>query len=100
MKSEAQTAGDESTKGYDNLAFFLGVGVTAFSVWVAGTWLGFSVALGFPPGFEEALKFILPGYFAGLLVVEMKGWMMPLICAASLIAAIPGASASPVGVGL
>ena len=42
---------------------------------------GFTVALGFPPGFEEALKFILPGYFAGLLVVEMKGWMMPLICA-------------------
>jgi predicted branched-subunit amino acid permease len=63
--------------------------------WVTGTVLGFSVALGFPPGFEEALKFILPGYFAGLLVVEMKGWMMPLVCAVSLIAAIPSASASP-----
>src|SRR5262249_26979593 len=76
-------------------AFFLGVGVTAFTVWVAGTMLGFTVALGFPAGFEEALKFILPGYIAGLLVVEMKGRTMPLICAISLIAAIPAASASP-----
>src|SRR5262249_23990100 len=90
-----QSADDESAKGYSNLAFFLGVGVTAFTVWVAGTMLGFTVALGFPAGFEEALKFILPGYFAGLLVVEMKGRTMPLICAISLIAAIPGASASP-----
>src|SRR5262245_47119627 len=94
-ESEVQTADDESAKGYSNLAFFLGVGVTAFTVWVAGTMLGFTVALGFPAGFEEALKFILPGYFAGLLVVEMKGRTMPLICAISLIAAIPGASASP-----
>jgi predicted branched-subunit amino acid permease len=86
---------DESAKGYGNLAFFLGVGVTAFTVWVVGTVAGFIFALGFPPGFEEALKFILPGYFAGLLVVEMKGRAMPLICAVSLIAAIPGASASP-----
>jgi len=94
-ESEGQTAGDESAKGYSNLAFFLGVGVTAFTVWVAGTVLGFTVAVGFPPGFEETLKFILPGYFAGLLVVEMKGRTMPLICAVSLIATIPGALASP-----
>src|SRR5499426_3254930 len=93
--SEAKTVSDESVRGYGNLAFFLGVGGTAFTVWVAGTMLGFTVALGFPPGFEEALKFILPGYFAGLLVVEMKGWAMPLICSVSLIAALPGAIASP-----
>jgi branched chain amino acid efflux pump len=77
--------------GYRNLAFFLGVGATSFLIWVVGTGVGYGVALGFPPGFEEALKFILPGYFAGLLVVEMRGWAMPLICIASLIAAIPGA---------
>jgi predicted branched-subunit amino acid permease len=77
--------------GYRNLAFFLGVGATSFLIWVVGTGVGYGVALGFPPGFEEALRFILPGYFAGLLVVEMKGWTMPLVCIASLLAAIPGA---------
>jgi predicted branched-subunit amino acid permease len=81
--------------GYGNLAFFLGVGASSFLIWVTGTAGGFVAAFGFPPGFEEALKFILPGYFAGLLVVEMKGWAMPLICFASLIAALPGALLSP-----
>ncbi len=81
--------------GYGNLAFFLGVGVTSFTVWVVGTGAGFGVALGFTSDYDEALRFILPGYFAGLLVVEMKGWAMPLICAGSLIAALPGALASP-----
>lgn len=82
-------------RGYGNLAFFLGVGASSFLVWVTGTAGGFVAAFGFPPGFEEALKFILPGYFAGLLVVEMKGWAMPLVCFASLIAALPGALFSP-----
>jgi branched chain amino acid efflux pump len=77
--------------GYRNLVFFLGVGATSFFIWVVGTGVGYGVALGFPPQFEEALKFILPGYFAGLLVVEMKGWAMPLVSVASLLAAIPGA---------
>jgi predicted branched-subunit amino acid permease len=77
--------------GYKNLAFFLGVGATSFLIWVVGTAVGYGIALGFPPGFDEALKFILPGYFAGLLVIEMKGRAMPLLCAASLLAAIPGA---------
>jgi predicted branched-subunit amino acid permease len=85
--------------GYDNLAFFLGVGVTSFAVWVVGTGTGFAVALGFPPGFEEVLRFILPGYFAGLLVVEMKGWAMPLICLGSLTTAVAGGWISPGWVG-
>jgi predicted branched-subunit amino acid permease len=85
----------QCVNGRGNLAFFLGVGMTSFLVWVAGTAGGFLAAFGFPPGFEEALKFILPGYFAGLLVVEMKGWAMPLICLGSLIAALPGAALSP-----
>ena len=80
--------------GYGNLAFFLGVGVTSFIVWVTGSGAGFGLALGFPADFDEALRFILPGYFAGLLVVEMKGWAMALICLGSLIAALPGALAS------
>jgi branched chain amino acid efflux pump len=81
--------------GYSNLAFFLGVGMTSFVVWVTGSAVGFGLALGFPADFDEALRFILPGYFAGLLVVEMKGWAMALICLGSLMAALPGALASP-----
>ncbi len=88
-------AARESKGGYGNLAYFLGVGGTSFFVWVIGTAVGYGVALGFPAGFEEALKFILPGYFAGLLVVEMRGWTMPLVSLISLIAAVPGALASP-----
>jgi predicted branched-subunit amino acid permease len=81
--------------GHGNLAFFLGVGVTSFVVWVTGTATGFGVALGFPPGFEEALKFILPGYFAGLLVIEMESWATRLICLGSLTAALAGGWISP-----
>ena len=91
----AESPDTQPVDGYGNLAFFLGVGVTSFVVWVTGTAGGFVAAFGFPPGFEEALRFILPGYFAGLLVVEMKGWAMPLICLGSLIAALPGALVSP-----
>ena len=80
--------------GYSNLAFFLGVGMTSFVVWVTGSAVGFGLALGFPADFDEALRFILPGYFAGLLVVEMKSWTMGLICLGSLMAALPGALAS------
>ena len=95
QKERVPIAADSGLDGYGRLAFFLGVGVTSFLVWVAGTAGGFLAAFGFPPGFEEALKFILPGYFAGLLVVEMKGWAMPLICFGSLVAALPGAVVSP-----
>jgi len=66
------------------------IAVGGFSLLV----LGFLVALGVPRGFEEALRFILPGYFAGLLVAEMKGWATPVICLLSVIAAVPGALAS------
>ena len=95
QKEREASAGLSVTDGYGNLGFVVGVGATSFTVWVAGTTAGYGVALGFPPGFEEALKFILPGYFAGLLVSEMKGWTMPLICLASVIAAIPGALLNP-----
>ena len=93
--TEKGRAAPQTSDGYANLAFFLGVGASSFLVWVIGTALGYTVALGFPTGFEEALRFILPGYFAGLLVVEMRGWAMPLVCTAALLAAVPGALANP-----
>jgi predicted branched-subunit amino acid permease len=99
FQNERQHAGDsgltEIIAGYENLAFFLGVGASSFFVWVVGSAFGYAVALGFPAGFEEALKFILPGYFAGLLVVEMRGWAMPVVCLAALLSAVPGALMSP-----
>ena len=95
QKERQATDGNSIADGYGNLAFFVGVGATSFIVWVVGTAAGYGVALGFPPGFEEALKFILPGYFAGLLVAEMKGRTTVLICLASMIAAIPGAMFNP-----
>ena len=95
QKERDANAGRSVADGYSNLGFFVGVGATSFSVWVAGTAAGYGVALGFPAGFDEALKFILPGYFAGLLVAEMKGSTMPLICLASIVTAIPGAQFNP-----
>ena len=87
--------GARAEEGYGNLAFFLGVGVTSFAVWVAGTAAGFGLALGFPPRFDEGLKFILPGYFAGLIVIEMKTPVLRLIGLGSLIAAVAGTLVSP-----
>jgi predicted branched-subunit amino acid permease len=95
QKERESTGGKSVIDGYGNLGFFVGVGATSFFVWVAGTAAGYGVALGFPSGFEEALKFILPGYFAGLMVADMKGRTMPLICLTSLITAVPGAMFNP-----
>ncbi len=89
------SAAIQTIDGYGNLAFFLGVGASSFLVWVIGSAFGYAVALSFPTGFEEALKFILPGYFTGLLVVEMRGWAMPVVCLAALFLAVPGSLASP-----
>ncbi len=84
----------DGKQGRDNLFFFLGVGITSCLVWVLGSVAGAEIGSGMPKGFEEGLKFILPGYFAGLLVVEMRGWAMAIICLASLAAAVPGALAN------
>jgi predicted branched-subunit amino acid permease len=48
-----------------------------------------------PGGFEEGLRFILPGYFAGMLVMDMRGRVLPLICLTSLILAVPATVLSP-----
>jgi predicted branched-subunit amino acid permease len=92
---ESNAAEVQTLDGHGNLAFFIGVGVTNLLVWIAGTGFGYGVALGFPPGFEEALKFILPGYFAGLLIAEMRKRAVALVCLVSLLAAVPGALISP-----
>jgi len=95
QKEREASSGRSVGDGYGNLGFFVGIGATSFIVWVGGAAAGYGVALSFPAGFEEALKFILPGYFAGLLVAEMKGRTIPLICLASIVAAIPGALFNP-----
>jgi predicted branched-subunit amino acid permease len=92
---ESNTNVLQTVDGHGNFAFFVGVGATSLLVWIAGTGIGYGMALGFPSGFEEALKFILPGYFAGLLVVEMRKRAVALVCLASLLAAVPGALISP-----
>ena len=85
-----QTEGIEEW-GRENFYYFLGLAATSFSVWVVGTGVGYWAALHVPPGFEEGLKFMLPGYFACLLAVELKGKSALLIGTASFLAAVPGA---------
>lgn len=77
--------------GRSNFHYFLGLAATSISVWVAGTGFGYWAALHVPPGFEEGLKFMLPGYFACLLAVDLKGKGALLIGVASFLAAVPGA---------
>jgi predicted branched-subunit amino acid permease len=95
QEQESEPGETTAAKCESNLGFFLGVGVTSFSVWVAGTVVGYWAALHVPAGFEEGMKFILPGYFACLLASEVKGRMAALVCAASLLLALPGALWNP-----
>jgi 4-azaleucine resistance transporter AzlC len=93
-ENESRSVDSGRKDGADNLLFFLGVGITSCLVWLIGSATGSEIGSGLPSGFEEGLKFILPGYFAGLMVVEMRGWTMAMICLASLLTAVPGALAS------
>lgn len=100
FRQESESRGEATTDeplfdGQSNLAFFLGVGITSFLVWVVGTGVGHEIAQGLPRGFEEGLKFILPGYFAGLLVLDMRGRVLPVICLTGLVATIPATLLSP-----
>lgn len=70
-----------------NLRYFLGVALTSFSVWVSGSAFGYLAALRVPAGFEEILKFILPGYFACLLAVEVRGRTARAVVLLSVFAA-------------
>jgi len=77
--------------GRNNFHYFLGLAATSFSVWVVGTGFGYWAALHVPAGYEEGLKFMLPGYFACILTAELKGKSALLIGMASFLMAVPGA---------
>ena len=74
-----------------NLQYFVGVGLTSFSVWVLGSGLGYWAALRIPAGFEEGLRILLPAYFASLLTSELRGRTALLIGITGAVAAVPGA---------
>jgi predicted branched-subunit amino acid permease len=88
---ESVSAGTEAKTSDENLSFFLGIGMTAICVWVAGTAVGYEAALKMPPGFEEIFKFILPAYFACILVIDMSDRMAAAVSVLSFLAAVPAA---------
>jgi predicted branched-subunit amino acid permease len=81
--------------GRANIDFFLGVGVTSFAIWVAGSAAGFEIAHALPQSFDEGLRFILPGYFAGLITMDLRSRTMAAICLSSLILTVPAIMWSP-----
>ena len=95
QSGETARADRNEDQGRRNFQYFFGLALTSFSVWVIGAGVGYWAALHVPPGYEEALKFMLPGYFACILTAELKGRVAILICLLSFLAAIPGALASP-----
>jgi predicted branched-subunit amino acid permease len=94
-EKDSAIAGNPAKTSDDNLSFFLGIGMTAFGVWVAGTAVGYWAALSIPPGFEEAFKFILPAYFACIIAVELRERTASAICILSFLAAVPAALWDP-----
>lgn len=90
-EKESSSAGTASKSGGENLSFFLGIGMTAFCVWVAGTAAGYGAALRIPPGFDEVFKFILPAYFACILVVDLRERIAAAVCVLAFLVAVPAA---------
>ena len=84
-------AGDPPAAGRANLDYYLGVGLTSFAVWVVGTGLGYLAALTVPDAFREALRFLLPGYFASLLALELRRRTAIAVTVTSLVTAVPAA---------
>jgi len=93
QKQSSELAETESIeeRARNNFHYFLGLAVSSFSVWVVGTGVGYWAALHVPSGFEEGLKFMLPGYFACILTAELRGKSALLIGMTSFLAAVPGA---------
>jgi len=77
------------------LDYFFGISITCFLVWVTGTGFGYWAALAVPPAFNEGLRFVLPGYFACMLALEIREWCLRLVCLISLVVAVPTAVLSP-----
>jgi predicted branched-subunit amino acid permease len=88
---KSATSGIASKSSDDNLNFFLGIGMTAFCVWVAGTAAGYWAALSIPAGFDEVFKFILPAYFACILVVDLRERVAAAVCVVAFLVAVPAA---------
>ncbi len=84
-------ASDPPAEGRGNFGYYLGIGLTSFAVWVAGSGFGYLAALTVPDGFREALRFLLPGYFASLLALELRQGTALGVAAASFVAALPAA---------
>ena len=78
-----------------HLDYYFGISITCFLVWVIGTAFGYWAALAVPPAFNEGLRFVLPGYFACILALEIRGWFLRLVCLISLVGAVPAAVLSP-----
>ena len=77
------------------LDYYFGVSTTCYLIWVLGTGLGCWAALALPPGFDEGLRFVLPGYFACIFALEIREWFLRLVCVVSLFVAVPVAVLSP-----
>lgn len=88
-ESPATSSLSPEARGQSNMQFFLGVGTTNFTVWLIGTAVGYEIAQTLPKTLDEALKFILPAYFAALLTLDVRGPVLGAICLASLLLAIP-----------
>jgi len=77
------------------LDYFFGISITCFLVWVTGTAFGYWLALAVPAAFDEGFRFVLPGYFACILALEIRDWFLRLVCLISLMVAVPTAVLSP-----
>lgn len=95
FQKQAAHAPAAEKSGEANFRFFLGVGLANFTVWVAGSAAGYWAALGIPAAFDEALKFVLPGYFACLLAVEIRERAAQWVGAVSFFTAMLGMAINP-----
>ena len=91
FQREEKSDGATVRRSEDNLEFFLGIGMTACAVWVAGTALGYWAALKMPAGYDEGLKFILPAYFASVIAIDLRDGSAVAVCVIAFVAAVPAA---------
>lgn len=91
QREEKNSGASAAEKSEEHLDFFLGIGVTACAVWVAGTALGYWAALRMPLGYEEGLKFILPAYFASVIAMDLRESSAVIVCVVAFLAAVPAA---------
>jgi predicted branched-subunit amino acid permease len=91
QREEKRSGASTREKSDENLDFFLGIGTTAWAVWVAGTALGYWAALRMPSGYEEGLKFILPAYFASVIAMDLRESSAVIVSIVAFLAAVPAA---------